>query len=35
MENYGGLPGMDEIRLEKEIVSFLLGLRALIEGAPK
>ena len=28
-----GLPGMDDVRLEKEIVSLLLVLRALIEGA--
>jgi hypothetical protein len=28
-----GLPGADEVRLEKEIVSFLFVLRALIEGA--
>ena len=29
----GGLPSMDEVRLEKEIVSLLFVLRALIEGA--
>ena len=28
-----GLPKMDEVRLEKEIVSLLFALRALIEGA--
>ena len=28
-----GLPTMDEVRLEKEIVSLLFVLRALIEGA--
>ncbi len=28
-----GLPAMDDVRLEKEIVSLLLVLRALIEGA--
>jgi hypothetical protein len=28
-----GLSGMDEIKLEKEIVSLLTVLRALIEGA--
>lgn len=28
-----GLPKMDEVRLEKEIVSLLFVLRALIEGA--
>lgn len=30
-----GLPKMDDARLEKEIVSLLLVLRALIEGAPR
>ncbi len=28
-----GLPTMDEVRLEKEIVRLLFVLRALIEGA--
>ncbi len=28
-----GLPAMDDVRLEKEIVSLLLVLRGLIEGA--
>lgn len=28
-----GLPKMDEVRLEKEIVSLLFVLRSLIEGA--
>jgi hypothetical protein len=29
-----GLPAMDEVRIEKEIVSLLFVLRALIEGVP-
>ena len=28
-----GLPRMDEVRLEKEIISLLFVLRTLIEGA--
>ncbi len=32
-ENDEGLPKMDEVRLEKEILSLLFVLRALIEGA--
>lgn len=32
-EKNEGLPGLDEVRLEKEIVSLLYVLRALIEGA--
>ncbi|WP_137125414.1 DUF86 domain-containing protein [Roseomonas sp. HF4] len=29
-----GLPAMDEVRMEREVVSLLFVLRALIEGVP-